>query len=421
MALPYTLTTDFTEAVDNLTQDATLTDTTLHSRAQGYLEVFNDASTGAQVNLGPAWAERIHEASPLYHPFSTPSLFNAMYEVADELGLVAGRRYVSAAICVCGEHAARADGAADLESKPQAALVRALHQLSSTWMAFLFWPFYAHGHDYRFGEREDDLPEAAGDETPTTESMARAQRRRCKKLVMTRDNCRCFVTGGLDSSAYSRSRPLPTGVTRVVYCGPVSIIPAKICLRSDTSDNRDSQWDQHLPPEQDVTFGILKRFCSVDAATFAEQAQGPANTLFMNGTAGTAFGSLVWCLHPTQTPDRYELKNYEPFYNIGVGLPPVSRHVTFVDHSASGVDLPSRELLRAHAALTGVLNRSGVMDAFEVLHYDIPSCYRGAGRSVCPASTASAFWGSVVEYEGPEACREVVLWEAVEALRQGPP
>ena len=139
MALPYTLTADFTEAVDNLTQDANLTDTTLHSRAQRYLEVFNDASI-AQVNLRPAWAERIYEASPHYHPFSTSSLFNAMYEVADELGLVAGRRYVSAAICVCGEHATRADGAADPESKPQAALVRALHQLSSTWMAFLFWP-----------------------------------------------------------------------------------------------------------------------------------------------------------------------------------------------------------------------------------------------------------------------------------------
>ena len=137
---------------------------------------------------------------------------------------------------------------------------------------------------------------------------------------MARDNRRCFVTGGLDSSAYSRSRPLPTGVTRVVYCDPVSIIPPQICLRSDTSDNHDCQWDQvrrsqlqtksypypdvhvvhHLPQEQGITLGILKRFCGVDATTLAEQAQGPANTLFMNGTAGTAFSSLVWCLRPTE-------------------------------------------------------------------------------------------------------------------------
>ena len=82
------------------------------------------------------------------------------------------------------------------------------------------------------------------------------------------------------------------------------------------------------------------------------------------------------------------------------------------------MDLPSRELLRGHAALTGVLQQSRAIDAFEVLHDDIPSVYHGARRSVCPASMGSAFWESVVEYEGPEACREVELWEAVEALRR---
>ena len=81
------------------------------------------------------------------------------------------------------------------------------------------------------------------------------------------------------------------------------------------------------------------------------------------------------------------------------------------------MDLPSRELLRGHAALTGVLQQSRAIDAFEVLHDDIPSFYHGARRSVCTPSTGSAFWESVVQYEGPEACREVELWEAVEALR----
>ncbi|PIL26582.1 hypothetical protein GSI_12340 [Ganoderma sinense ZZ0214-1] len=36
-----------------------------------------------------------------------------MYQVADELGLVAGKRYVPTAIRVCAEHAARAHAAAD--------------------------------------------------------------------------------------------------------------------------------------------------------------------------------------------------------------------------------------------------------------------------------------------------------------------
>ncbi len=103
--------------------------------------------------------------------------------------------------------------------------------------------------------------------------------------------------------------------------------------------------------------------------------------------------------------------------SFDVGCEHVTSHVTFVDHSESGVDLPDRELLRTHAALTSVLHRSGVIDAFNYLRYHLPLRYWGAGPSVYPASTGSAFWRSVVDYEGPEACLEVALWEAVEALR----
>ena len=144
MALPYTLTPDFPRAVDNLIQDAALSDSSLHSRAARYLDVFSDSNFETSqgfLHPGPLWAERIHKSYPLSPPFTTPSLFSAMYEVADELGLVAGKRYVSAAICVCGEHATQADAVAGLESTEQADLVREeLHQLSSTWAAFFLWP-----------------------------------------------------------------------------------------------------------------------------------------------------------------------------------------------------------------------------------------------------------------------------------------
>lgn len=139
MALSHTLTADFTEAVDDLVKDVTIPDSTLHSRAQRYLHVFHEANA-VQVKRWPAWAEHFREASapPL---FTTPNLFGVMYEVADELGLVAGKRYVSAAICVCGEHFAHAGEAADPNPEEQAEhLAQALHQLSSTWVAFLLWP-----------------------------------------------------------------------------------------------------------------------------------------------------------------------------------------------------------------------------------------------------------------------------------------
>ena len=63
--------------------------------------------------------------------------------VADERGLAAGRHYVSAAICVCSEHVARvtATGRPDPNLQQRAVeLAQALHELSSTWLAFFLWP-----------------------------------------------------------------------------------------------------------------------------------------------------------------------------------------------------------------------------------------------------------------------------------------
>ncbi|KAM5539562.1 hypothetical protein V8D89_006671 [Ganoderma adspersum] len=408
--VPYTLTPEFTQAVDNLIRDVTVSDTTLHSRAQQYLDVLKGTN---HVQHYPAWAERIHQASSYPPPFTTPRLFNTVYQVADELGLVAGRRYVSAAICVCAEHAARADAGTGPDER--AALVRAFHELSSTWAAFLLWPFYAYGRDEDGVLERDDLPEASDDATPTAESMARAQRRRCRDLVMARDNHRCFLSGGLDRSAYFDGTPLPAGVTGVVRCCTVSIIPAEV-LQPDSN-------------QQDIMCGIniLKRFCGIDAATLAEHAHGPANTLLMHGWAADALTMFLWWLLPTETPNRYEVKISDPVYDISLCHPPPS-HVTFADHSGSGVDLPSRELLRTHTALALVLHRSGAKDAFGILQNVVPSrCHRrGRGRaarsdrpslssSLYPGAMGGAFWRSVVEYEGPEVCLEVGLWEAAHA------
>ena len=82
------------------------------------------------------------------------------------------------------------------------------------------------------------------------------------------------------------------------------------------------------------------------------------------------------------------------------------------------MDLPDRDLLRIHAALAGILYRSGTDNLFEpYLIFHLPWVYCGAGRSVYPGSTGGGFWKSIVAYEGPEVCLEVELWEATEALR----
>ncbi|PIL26573.1 hypothetical protein GSI_12331 [Ganoderma sinense ZZ0214-1] len=226
--IPYTVTAEFTQAVDNLIQDSSVLDAALHSRAQQYLEVFNESSS-FQVQHGPAWAERIYRASPHLPLFTSLGLFNAMYLIADELGLGAGKRVKR--------------GRQRVWLGPSMTSRRPV-----TWAAFVLWPFYAFA-------------------------------------------------------------------------------------------NRDT--------------------------TYSEG-----------------------CRHTTS-------------------------HVTFVDHSVTnvtvpgaGVDLPDRELLRVHAALAGMLDHSGVCNAFVLLRYrsiHVP----GVRFSAYPEPSGGAFWKSVVEYEGPEVCLEV--------------
>ncbi len=141
MVLPHTLTLEFMEAVDNLIHDTNILDSTLHSRAQQYLEVFNESNPVQHAS--PTWVERIYKSSPRRTRLTTPRLFDAMYQIADELGVVAGKRYLSAAICASGEHAGipgEASGPQALRAEQAAGLARALHQLSSTWVAFVLWP-----------------------------------------------------------------------------------------------------------------------------------------------------------------------------------------------------------------------------------------------------------------------------------------
>ena len=68
-----------------------------------------------------------------------------------------------------------------------------------------------------------------------------------------------------------------------------------------------------------------------------------------------------------------------------------------------------------------VLHRSEAMVALWTLHAYVPRlrCFSDAPPDALrPGPTGGAFWRSVVEYEGPEVCLEVALWEAADALAQ---
>ena len=77
-------------------------------------------------------------------------------------------------------------------------------------------------------------------------------------------------------------------------------------------------------------------------------------------------------------------------------------------------ELPDPALIRVHAALAGALHLSGAYATFSRLFLELED----SGHSAYPSPGGSAFWRSVVEYEGPESCVEVELRGAVRALRR---
>ena len=127
---------------------------------------------------------------------------------------------------------------------------------------------------------------------------------------MIRDNQRCFVSRGLDHSAYYYGMPIPTGVTGVVYCRIVSIVPAEllsfmqnqVChISSSNSLSFTMACMQHLPADLDIMWGMLQRFCGIpDTAMLAQKAHGPANTLLVHLEAALSFNDFIWWLCPTE-------------------------------------------------------------------------------------------------------------------------
>ena len=128
-------TAEFTEAVDTLIRDTSISDDALHARARQCLDLLTESNPG-QLG-GPLWARRIQTVIPQIPAFSTFRLFNALYTTADKLRLVAGKRYVSATICACRDRTI--PGAVSPDGQ-WTNLVQALDDVASTWAAFVLWP-----------------------------------------------------------------------------------------------------------------------------------------------------------------------------------------------------------------------------------------------------------------------------------------
>ncbi|TBU41109.1 hypothetical protein BD309DRAFT_298025 [Dichomitus squalens] len=189
--------------------------------------------------------------------------------------------------------------------------------------------------------------------------------------------------------------------------------------------------------DEAVSYEVLEQFCGIRAGTMRRMAakNEPQNAfLSLGGCRRPRFLTFGWCMCPTEIPHCYTIKTCKR------GGEAIADTITFRDNSAkyprtppaadtpisqptsgsagtddacarplpqraivqAGVDLPSPTLLRAHAAITGVLELSGAGDVF----FDLfRLCFWS--DSPYPPTSGTPFWESVVAYEGQDICWEV--------------
>ena len=128
----------FEDQVRRLIENASFSDDVLHSRAQTHLQVLR-LPQYADIDV-PPWVRRIRIFRPAREPdsdYTSSRLFNTMYQTSDQLRLRDGKRYVSAAICVCANRVEDMKGPPEEEPKR---LAEELSHLASSWVAFMLWP-----------------------------------------------------------------------------------------------------------------------------------------------------------------------------------------------------------------------------------------------------------------------------------------
>ncbi|TBU36498.1 hypothetical protein BD309DRAFT_995582 [Dichomitus squalens] len=163
-----------------------------------------------------------------------------------------------------------------------------------------------------------------------------------------------------------------------------------------------------------ATFDILRHYCQIDQRIIEKMSgmDDPENGMLLAASCHLAFDAFKWCLIPTETDNHYKIMIYVP---SDMGAQTKKTHTTFKDHSPEwpmdnpedsssrnlrsgkrthdklGVALPNPQLLRLHAALTGVLRLSGAAEIFDrIISSD------GSDEPAVPSADGTTFYKSIV-------------------------
>ncbi|TFY56058.1 hypothetical protein EVG20_g9078 [Dentipellis fragilis] len=365
----------FNKLVSDFIDTRDLSDEDLRERANKHLRVLT-LDSFEKYNM-PKWITRVPLPTGTdRHRFNMKRLFDAMYQTASELSLISGARYVSAAICACAALAASMPQEKQLEQ-----LAAELCKLGGTWVAYMLWPFLGNS------KPQTNLEEPSAAATPTiketSDSMSDGNPvRREEKFrdeVLLRDNYTCCITGAVQTDAPAHLNLQGTWIVKALEAAHI--------FRRSVSVFQPGNADKGKRASLAATYDILRHYCQLDAniAETMSQMDGAHNGIVLEHNAHQAFDDFGFCLQAEEEANTYRLKIYTA--------------------------LPSPELLRLHAALTGVFNLSAAAGFLEL--FKNPSDSEGPAVG---SDYGEDFEYEVIEYDGDKISRMRDLTAAVRGL-----
>ncbi|TFY60621.1 hypothetical protein EVG20_g7350 [Dentipellis fragilis] len=343
------------------------------TQAKKHLEILTRPSF--ETYNVPKWVARVPLPKGVdKHKFNMKHLFDAMYQTTTDLHLVAGARYVSAAICACAARAAEEPQDRRLEQ-----LAAELCKLGGTWVAYMMWPFIGNSKPPKDLEEHSDVATPSYDRTAS---------------MMDEGN-----TAHVEINSERRSGQF--------YLKPEDAFEAQLeaahIFRRSVTVFKADKADASKRASLASTYDILKHYCQLDDK-FAKKAEEEANT----------YKVRRWIREKqiTQAPvaAKVTFKDHSQTPNTG-GATVARRSGCGHSQPDDSIALPSPQLLQLHAALAGVLNMSGAAEILQMFK-NPPDSDSPAVRS----DYGEDFEYEVIKYDGDKLSRMRDLAAAVEGL-----
>ncbi|PKX98436.1 HNH endonuclease signature motif containing protein [Aspergillus novofumigatus IBT 16806] len=178
-----------------------------------------------------------------------------------------------------------------------------------------------------------------------TQSSSRNDQGRLKTACLQRDNYKCVVTKIWD----------PVAVSTFNIQGAMTLRTQLAHIIPFSMGHWENEWKEKEIAQCWETLYLL--FPSIKDIIMPTTVNTPANAMTMAVPVHQDFGSFQIAFTPTDKENTYRIKVYpghQTFFGQYYAKP-----ITFTKNSASASELPSKDLLKMHAAIAEILQASG--------------------------------------------------------------